>query len=161
MPRGRVTEADVPSLRGDGIRLETTNVHSIKISDVGKIAFTLYSENGVLTWPNQAFRIEGEEFEHEGQTDEDARFEHSPVPFGEYDLIVGEGRFRVPAIAMGAPPHPVHVPWDALYDPSEWPGPTEDELSFDPDADETSEDSEAAENPETAENPDATGEELS
>jgi len=131
LPRGRVTEAEVAALRGDGIRLETAQIHSIKISDVGKIAFTLYSENALLTWPNQDFRIEGEEFEHEGQTDDEARFEHHPVPFGEYDLIVGDGRFRIPAVRMDAPPHAVHVPWTALFDPGDWPGPPEEELTID------------------------------
>jgi hypothetical protein len=102
-------------------------VNTLVLPMRGKISFVLYSEAGLETWAVQPFHIEGAGISIDGETGEDGVFEHKPVPYGDYSLIVGDAEFVIPAIPPDESPHPVHIPYDMLPEFAEWPGPTEEE----------------------------------
>jgi len=104
--------------------------NTIDLREVAKISFVLYSEVEEFLLAHVPFFIEGDDITYEGETDEQGCFEVAPVEFEEYDLTIGKVVFRIPAVSLNAPPHPVHLSYDGTTDIfGVWDGPLDEELS--------------------------------
>ena len=90
--------------------------NTLRLNRQAKISFILYTEADFFTLPDREFRIEGSGLELSGRTDREGKFEFAPVVFAEFDLLVGDARFRIPSILPDDPPHPVNIPYDMLPD---------------------------------------------
>ena len=98
----------------------------------GKISFILYSEAGLETLPDRAFRIEGCDIQIAGSTDENGIFEQALAPYGDYLLSFGDAEFVIPSIPEDESPHPVHVPCELLPELAEWSGPLDEDNELEP-----------------------------
>ncbi len=119
------------ALRERRTKLQTGRTHSVKViqDTMGQIYFVLLTEMGLDVWPNREFMLRGLGVNVNGRTDNNGEFKHAPVEFGEYELIVGDATFQIPAITVNSPPHPVHIPYTLLPDQLDWDGPTDEEIN--------------------------------
>ncbi len=95
----------------------------------GKIEFALKTEDLSSVYADREVAVEGAGISKKGKTDENGIFSLKPVDYGDYSILVGDGKFTIPAIPDDAQPYPVVVPSSVLPDQRDlWKQPTDDEL---------------------------------
>ena len=118
-------EARVARSRAD----EPNHHNTLMIRRDAKIAFLLFTEAGVYIHKDREFRLTGDSLELSGMTDGEGKFELVGVPYGLYELFVGDARFVIPSIHPEEEHHPVHIPFQYLPDHRDaWVTPTDEEL---------------------------------
>lgn len=114
----------------EGITLASGKEYEVtELVATGKIRFVIKDEEGVEPLPDQDFTLKGpEDFEHSAKTDADGAYEHAdPVPFGDYDLEVGQALRRLQAVNESSPPQIVSIGGEEREDPYDPPGSDDDE----------------------------------
>ena len=114
----------------EGITLASGKEYEVtELVATGKIRFVIKDEEGVEPLADQDFTLKGpDDFEHSGKTDADGAYEHAdPVPFGDYDLEVGQALRRLQAVNESSPPQIVSIGGEEREDPYDPPGSDEDE----------------------------------
>ncbi|MBL4845820.1 MAG: peptidoglycan-binding protein [Planctomycetes bacterium] len=118
----------------EGVTLETGKEYRVTEKEsTGRLVFRLLDEAGIEPHKNQAFEVSGaNDFSASGTTDPDGVYEHAePVPWGDYQVVVGETQRTVHPQAEGSPPQPVAIQDDEIEggtDPSNSPEDDEDPL---------------------------------
>lgn len=118
-------EALVARSRAD----EPDHHNTLMIRRDAKLAFLLFTEAGLHIHDQRDFKITGDCLEVAGTTNDEGKFELAGVPYGLYELFVGEARFVLPAVHPDDVHLPVHVPYYVLPDIRDaWLAPDADEL---------------------------------
>lgn len=106
--------------------------NTLMIRRDAKIAFLLFTEAGISVHKNREFTLIGDTLQLSGQTDEEGKFELVGIPYGLYELFVGDARFVIPAVHPVEEHHPVHIPYQYLPDHRDaWVTPEPEELEGD------------------------------
>lgn len=117
-------EARVARSRSD----EPDHHNTLVIRRDAKVAFLLFTEAGLSVYPARDFKLIGDALEIESYTDAEGKFEIRGLPYGNYELFVGDARFVIPAVHPDEQHHPVHIPNSMLpdvHDAFETPTPEE------------------------------------
>ncbi|MBN2441058.1 MAG: carboxypeptidase regulatory-like domain-containing protein [Spirochaetales bacterium] len=116
--------------KGQKVRIRSGRKYIFQLERTYNIAFTLFTELGLDIWPGQNFILTVDGVTYEKSTDDNGEFLLEDVPAGEYLLKVGEIIFHIASIPDNDPPHPIHVPYDALPEIRDaWENPTDEELN--------------------------------
>lgn len=108
---------------------EPDHHNTLMIRRDAKLAFLLFTEAAVYIHKQREFRVVGDCLEVAGTTDDEGKFELTGIPYGLYELFIGDARFIIPAIHPDEEPHPIHVPYYVLPDHHDaWATPTPEEL---------------------------------